>query len=456
MKLLDWFRRGRSTIAEPVAEVPTPEEALLNLRLNHANDTRPLGDEEWAAIERLHARGREHDVMELLRRVVAALPGDHAATMRLCEILCGRLEYDAARPLLERLLLSPPHRERSLILLAEGAERAGDGRGALQHYERVLARNIDHPRARAGADRLRPDVGTPAAGAAAPITIDGPAQVATPIGGRYRLLAELGRGASGAVYRADDQSVGREVALKILHPRGPDASPTSRRRVWQEARAAASLRHPGVAAIYDLDEARGMIAMELCAGGCLRDRLRGGPLPPADALRALAQLADALAAAHQRGVVHGDVKPANVLLRHPLDGILTDDELALCDFGVAKISQDEQRAPQGTLVYMAPEQRRGELTPAADLYAAGVLALELLSGPALIAERSRDRAALLRGDHDEGLALDETARARLGPCAASVEALLGALLATEPQQRPTAADVAARATALAAELDDRT
>ncbi len=455
MKLFAWLRRGRTQILEPATELPTSEGALLNLRLGHAADKRPLGDDEWAAIDRLQARGREHDVMELLRRVVAALPDDLAATLRLCEILCGRLEHTAAVPLLERLLPSPIHRERALILLAEGAERAGDRKAALAHYERVLARRIDHPRARAAADRLRPQgTGSTAASAAASITLDGPAQVSTPVAGRYRLLDELGRGASGAVYLAEDEEVGRQIALKILHPRAGDATVSARRRVWQEARAAACVHHPGVAAIYDLDEERGMIAMELCKGGSLRDSLRHGPLPAVDALRAWVQLAEALHAAHLRGVVHGDVKPANVLLRRALDERgLGDDDLVLCDFGVAKLSDEDQRATQGTLVYMAPEQRRGELTSRADLFAAGMVALELLGGPEVIAERSQDRAALLRGNAMDAFSLDNATRARLGTVADDVEALLRSMFSTDPLRRPTADRVAILAHASWVSLD---
>ena len=454
MKLFDWLRRGPGSLPDPSPDLPSTEEALINLKLGHVTDRRPLGDDEWAAIDRLLSRGREHEAMELLRRVVAALPGDLAATLRLCEILCGRLEHHAARPLLERLVSSPPHRERALILIAEGLERAGDVRGALAHYERVLATHLDHVRARAAADRLRRDTfGPDVDGNTAPITLDGPAQVSTAVGGRYRLLSELGRGASGAVYLAQDEEVGREVALKILHPRSTDDAAEARHRAWQEARAAASLCHPGVAVIYDLDEDRGMIAMELCRGGSLRDRLQHGAFLPLDALRALEQLADALRAAHARGVIHGDVKPANVLLRRERDGSsqVRDDEVVLCDFGVAQIgdSNTEARATRGTLVYMAPEQRRGELTPAADLFAAGMVALELLSGPAVILARSQDRAALLRGDrlHEGRLATELLFATR-----DDTEALLQKMLAADPKSRPSAREVSQAARALAEKM----
>ena len=252
------------------------------------------------------------------------------------------------------------------------------------------------------------------------------------------------------VYLADDTAIERELALKVLHPRadGGDAQ----LRAWEEARASAALRHPGVVAIYDLDEPRRLIAMELCRGGSLKARLAAGALPPGDALAALAQLCDALAAAHARGIVHGDVKPGNVLLRRPSPTAIGPDDLALCDFGIARLAEPgdavlAERSAQGTLAYMAPEQRRGPAGAAADVYAAGVVGLELCAGPAALAARLADRGALLRGDVP---APSADALVALGPAADEARRLVAAMLAPAPDARPTAADAARAARALAA------
>jgi len=285
--------------------------------------------------------------------------------------------------------------------------------------------------------------------------------VTTPVGGRYRLIRELGRGASGTVYLADDVEIERQVALKILHPRARGTGDEARLRAWEEARVSASLRHPGVAAIYDLDEERQLIAMELCLGGSLRDRLIAGPLQPREALSVVAQLTAILAAAHERGVVHGDVKPANLLLRRRLDAgapPLAEDELVLCDFGIARLSDDnapaiDQRAVRGTLAYMAPEQRTGQLGPAADLYATGVVALQLLAGTGG-APFHADRAALLRGDVRHDGALPPAVAESLGPAAAGTRALLAALLHHDATSRISALAATRAAAALVERAPD--
>lgn len=428
MSWLDWLRRRSPQVAAsddaPTHRVAPPTAEALDL-----------------AVDALLARGQEQAAIELLRnRAVERGTFDAVRTMRLAELLCGRLEHAAAHPFLERLVRAPAQRQRALVLLAEAAERAGDIERACRTWERVLAYDVDQPRARAAVERLGPPRAATAISDLAPATL----------GRRYRLLGELGRGASGTVYRAEDTMVQREVALKLLHAnaRGAGGTTAARLRAWQEARISATLRHPGAAAIFDLDEERQLIVMELCGGGSLRERLLYGPLAPPDALRALAQLADVLAAAHALGIVHGDVKPANLLLRHTDPGII-DDEVVLCDFGVARLSDDsapaiEQRATRGTLVYMAPEQRLGTLSPASDVYAAGVVAVELLGGHEALGKAVGDRAALLRGElcHDATLPAHVRAAVARAP---ELQALLASLLAREPARRPHAAEVAARA-----------
>jgi hypothetical protein len=459
VKLFDWLRpKLRVPEARDEPHPRTREELILAARLSRANDGAPFGTDEWAALDRMLAAGREAEAIDILRRFIAAQPQDLDATMRLSELLCGRLEHALARPLLQRLTASPPHRIRSLLLLAEGAERAGELDAARAAYEQILAVDLGHARARAAAERLRPAGAMPSS-AHAPATLDGPAGVATPVGGRYQLRAELGRGASGTVYLADDVALDRPIALKILHPRSRTADGTARLRAWEEARVSAAISHPGVVAIYDLDEERQLIAMELCQGGSLKERLARGPLAPREALFALQQLCSTLAAAHERGVVHGDVKPANLLLRRALDAgaTLDEDDLVLCDFGIARAFGEAagdatatSPKARGTLAYMAPEQRRGVLEPPADLYAAGVVGIELFSGPAALASLVGDRAALLRGALRLDAALPEGARAALGNAADAVAAIFVELLAEDAARRPRAADAAARLRAILA------
>jgi eukaryotic-like serine/threonine-protein kinase len=147
----------------------------------------------------------------------------------------------------------------------------------------------------------------------------------------------------------------------------------------------ASLRHPNVVAVLDMDEASRRIVMELAAGGTLKDVLRErGPRPLRRAIERHGQVLSALAAAHRRGIVHCDLKPANLMFRRDVD--LPGVEVMLGDFGVAHLPDatgqtgaSAKKEAIGTLAYMAPEQRRGELTPAADVYASAVVLFENLT-----------------------------------------------------------------------------
>ena len=359
--------------------------------------------------------------------------------MRLGELLCEKLEHANARPLLERLTAVPAHALRAHFLLADAAERGGDEAEARSQLEKIIAVDVDYPQARSRADRLRRTVPPVAAPPVAAATIAGLPDGGADFG-RWRLAREIGRGASGAVYVAHDDELDRDVALKILHPHARSRA-LPRARAWLEARVAAAIRHPGVVAVYDLDEERQLVAMELCTGGPLAVRLQRGPLPPAEAIARAVELLGTLAAVHARGVVHGDVKPANLLYRDAGE----DAELVLGDFGLAQLvaDGDEERAARGTLAYMAPEQRRGALVPASDVYAAGVILVELLAGTAALAPWLGDRAALLRGDARWSGALPSTVQRHLGARAVELERLAAALLDEDAAARPTAVAAAA-------------
>ena len=197
-----------------------------------------------------------------------------------------------------------------------------------------------------------------------------------PVAGRYVLLEELGRGASGVVHRARDLREGRYVAAKVL--RGGDADAVA--RFVREA--SHRVRHPHVAAPlgWAAEDDTVLIVTQLARGGSLRDLLaRHGPLPPATVSLLLGQLLDALVAVHAAGLVHGDVKPANLLLEeappaHP--------HLLLADFGVATSSH--RAAPLcGTPAFLPPERLAGAPPhPSQDVYAAGLVARRALAGSA--------------------------------------------------------------------------
>jgi tRNA A-37 threonylcarbamoyl transferase component Bud32 len=200
------------------------------------------------------------------------------------------------------------------------------------------------------------------------------------LGGRYRLRRELARGGMAAVWEAEDKVLTRRVAIKVLHPHlaGDDGFRTRFRR---EAVAAARLAHPHIVTTYDTgrDADVAYIVMELVDGTTLARLLKAqGPLPMAQAVDVAVQVADALACAHSHGVVHRDVKPANILLRE-------DGHVKVADFGIAKAGagNDLTRTGvvMGTAKYLSPEQVSGNPADAgSDIYALGIVLYEMLSG----------------------------------------------------------------------------
>jgi serine/threonine-protein kinase len=230
------------------------------------------------------------------------------------------------------------------------------------------------------------------------------AKVGTTLG-RYQLLATVGHGAMATVFRARDTQLGRDVAVKVMSmahaARGGAAE-----RFRREAHAVAALKHPGILEIYDFvsatDEEPSYIVAELIKGPTLRELLearRGRLLPEFAALIAL-PLADALALAHERGVIHRDVKPDNVMIEASGDG----SRVVLTDFGVAQITGMETMTAPGALVgspaYMSPEQSRGhDVGPAADLWSLGAMLYEMVTGVVPFAGKDPFTmiAAILRG-----------------------------------------------------------
>ncbi|HEY4229111.1 MAG TPA: protein kinase, partial [Thermoanaerobaculia bacterium] len=235
--------------------------------------------------------------------------------------------------------------------------------------------------------------------------------------GAYRILAPLGRGGMGEVYRARDTRLGRDVALKILREDGA-SDPERVRRFEDEARAASSLNHPNIVVIYEVGEvtipgesrATRYLAMELSEGQALHEILVAGRLPTRRFLELASQLADGLARAHESGIVHRDLKPSNIVVSR-------DDHVKILDFGLAKLRgvsedgsssaparEETETAPGtvlGTVGYMSPEQVRGEpAKPASDQFALGCIFYEMLTGqrPFRGASSADTMSAILRDE----------------------------------------------------------
>ncbi|MDQ1591107.1 MAG: eukaryotic-like serine/threonine-protein kinase [Pyrinomonadaceae bacterium] len=226
------------------------------------------------------------------------------------------------------------------------------------------------------------------------------------LAGRYRVLSLLGAGGMGRVYLAEDAELGRRVALKFL-PDHLTHDAEQVRRFRQEARAASALNHPNIITVYGIEETGGasVIASEYIEGETLRARLSCGAIPPAEALDIAAQIASALRAAHEAGIVHRDVKPENVMLR-------PDGYVKVLDFGIAKLAPRQSAAAEGnghngstikttpglimgTDRYMSPEQARGqEVDARTDVWSLGCVLYEMLAGvPCFTGETASDVVA---------------------------------------------------------------
>src|SRR6185437_2981923 len=263
--------------------------------------------------------------------------------------------------------------------------------------------------------------------------------------GPYTIVAPLGAGGMGQVFRARDERLKREVAIKLLSPKLA-LDPEALRRLEQEARAVAALSHPNLLTIHDVGAAPDgalFLVCELLEGETLRARLAAGPLPVREALAGAAQLAHGLAAAHAKGIVHRDLKPENIFCA-------ADGRLKILDFGLAKFSSAALAEDQtlaggvetgagvvlGTVSYMSPEQARGQAADArSDIFSLGAVLYEMLSGRRAF---GRDTAAdtisaILREDPPE---LEIAASALSAP----VQRILRHCLEKQPGRRFQAAE----------------
>src|SRR3977135_2480131 len=258
--------------------------------------------------------------------------------------------------------------------------------------------------------------------------------------GNYKITQKIGAGGQGPGCRATDQKLGRPVVVKVL-PAELTVKEANLKRFEREARLASSLDHPNICTIFDMDEANGLhfIAMQYVEGRNVRQLVNGRPLELESALRIAVQVADALAAAHARGIIHRDIKSGNIMV--------TDaGQVKILDFGLAKLLDETEAAnsgihqtelteigvPYGTATYAAPEQARGDKVDArADIFSTGVLLYEMLTGTWPFHGKSTIdvRHAVI---HDEPEPLDE---ARPGGLPPQLQVILDRTLAKDPKQR---------------------
>ncbi|MFN0100576.1 MAG: protein kinase domain-containing protein, partial [Bryobacteraceae bacterium] len=252
----------------------------------------------------------------------------------------------------------------------------------------------------------------------------------------YEVLEELGRGGMGAVYKARDIVLDRVLAIKILHP--DLANPTRERRFIQEAKAASSLNHPGIVTIYEIFHAGNApcIAMEYVTGETLEKHLEQGPMPLRRGLSCAIEIADALAKAHDAGIVHRDVKPSNIM-------ITTTGLVKILDFGLAKLMEisEESGAGErltqdgrilGTPPYLSPEQAQAEKADArSDIFSLGAVMYEMFSGKRPFERASNvDMLAAVVRDHPKKI------RTLADGLPASLEKVIANCLEKKPDRRP--------------------
>lgn len=215
--------------------------------------------------------------------------------------------------------------------------------------------------------------------------------------GHYRVVVKIGAGGMGEVYRAHDERLDRDVALKVL-PAGVLADESARKRIRKEALVLARLNHPNVETVHEFDTDHGVdfVVMEFIAGQTVADKLKSGPLPVPEILRLAMQMAEGLTAAHDKGVVHRDLKPGNLI-------VTPEGRLKILDFGLAQLFRPGQAADatlsmseapgiSGTLPYMSPEQLRGEAVDAqSDIYSAGAVLYQMATGQRAFPENQTAR-----------------------------------------------------------------
>jgi eukaryotic-like serine/threonine-protein kinase len=318
--------------------------------------------------------GRVDEAIGALQKVGA----DHAdfagAAALLGRIFRDRQQYPLAIAKLREALGSREIDRKNLdayFCLATVHEANGDWREAVDLYEKVLAFDYGHEDTAARLERARAQLAAEAA----------PTAPAAPSGtsGRYVIRGTLGRGGMGIVYKADDTVLDRTVALKVL-PESLKENPQALKNFLREAKSAAQLNHPNIVTVYDAGEQDGVyyIAMEYVDGHTLKDIIkRRGKIAPKGIVHVLSQLCEALAYAHEKKLVHRDVKTANAMWTK-------DRKAKIMDFGLAKVIEEVRNhttVVSGTPFYMSPEQTLGKnVDQRSDLYSLGVSVFEMATG----------------------------------------------------------------------------
>jgi TolB-like protein/tRNA A-37 threonylcarbamoyl transferase component Bud32/Tfp pilus assembly protein PilF len=249
------------------------------------------------------------------------------------------------------------------------------------------------------------------------------------IAGKYRIIEEIGRGGMGVVYKAEDIKLKRRLALKFLPPHLMD-SPELKERFLIEAQAAAALNHPNICVIHEVGESeeRPYIAMEYVEGETLRDKVRKGPLKSEEVLAIVGQVASGLAVAHKKGIIHRDIKSANIM-------VTDKGQAKVMDFGLAKFSGGssltKSQTTLGTVAYMSPEQARGgDMDHRTDIWSLGVVLYEMLSGK-MPFQGEHDQSVIHAIIHDE----PESLKKALPDVAPELEQIVGQALAKKPADR---------------------
>ncbi len=269
----------------------------------------------------------------------------------------------------------------------------------------------------------------------------GPARPGDVLGGRYRLEELIGEGGMGSVWRATDRVLERTVAVKVFWAAGAEESDAARRE--SEKRLLAAVSHPSLVTLFDAhlsSDDLSYLVMEHVEGGTLSSLIAEGPVAPRDVASLATDLGDALHVVHRAGIIHRDVKPANILLRPALTPEYSF-RAVLADFGVAHVADAARvTAPgtaMGTAAYISPEQVRGHApSPASDVYSLGLVLIEALSGLRAFPAQTPIEAISVR--------LSSAPRVP-GHWGYGWRSLLTAMTALDPDERPTALEVSRRA-----------
>ena len=478
---MSWWQRFRSRISGPSSgqpllparpSLPPPDDDPVlflhrySQRLGHLSE-RPLTADAavLSALTKLLEAGREEPAIRMGQSLSRAIPTDFALARLVAETLCQRHRYaEALGPLSQALRLAPLSESLRLrFLLAQVHRELGQIEQSRRQFAEILALDVDYPEARAGLAEIT----DPQRSIAQRSDSDGMGNVQRAIlptvalatGGRYLLLAELGVGRTGTVYRALDRELDCELALKLFHPhlrqRGDDDALL---RALHEARLLSAARHPGIVALYAVEgdelgdsEQLPLLAMELCRGGSLRSRVRTGPLAVEVALCRSWELLETLAELHAGSVSHGDLKPENLLFRGdcrcrfelpPSERPFGD--LVIADFGLSRLRDGLGGTGVGTLGYLSRERYLGgPPSPPGDVFAVGVVLVEMLCGERVTVElASASRMVPLSGS--AVLSGAQPWLSRLGVREQPLRRLLADLLHEDASVRPTAVEAACR------------